>query len=244
MHLLELISQYGPPMSLSTNNGPPFASDEFAEFLMCHCIAHHKSSPPFPKVKWLQWEAGQNHKDHPQHCSTSQQAPSISSAGSQVHAHKGQTCQHYMRSYTTDPSSDQADVLNPSIWSKSETFWSPEGRPSVTNSTRHMEFEPYQNSPQANKSCSSPQLMMSTSLGPSYRRQLCHIATSLKHKVKSTAELGNMCSQSTVTCPHPSKVQIPIGSNAFQDPLHRSHKQQCFPGPSAQPHKLQAISGP
>ena len=49
MHLLELISQYGPPMSLSTDNGPPFASNEFTEFLMCHCIAHHTSSPQFPR---------------------------------------------------------------------------------------------------------------------------------------------------------------------------------------------------
>ena len=49
LHLLELISQYGPPMSLSTNNGPQFASDELAEFLTCHCIAHHTSSPHFPR---------------------------------------------------------------------------------------------------------------------------------------------------------------------------------------------------
>ena len=33
---LELISQYGPPVSLSTDNGPPFASDELTEFLMSH----------------------------------------------------------------------------------------------------------------------------------------------------------------------------------------------------------------
>ena len=49
MHLLELISQYGPPLSLSTDNGPPFASDELAEFFMHHCIAHHTSSPHFPR---------------------------------------------------------------------------------------------------------------------------------------------------------------------------------------------------
>ena len=47
--LLELILQYEPPMSLSTDNGPPFASDELAEFLTCHCIAHHTSSPHFPR---------------------------------------------------------------------------------------------------------------------------------------------------------------------------------------------------
>ena len=49
LHLLELILQYGPPMSLSTDNGPPFASDELAEFLTCHCLVHHTSSPHFPR---------------------------------------------------------------------------------------------------------------------------------------------------------------------------------------------------
>ena len=50
MHLLEFILQYEPPMSLSTDNGPPFASDELAEFLTCHCIIHHTSSPHSPPV--------------------------------------------------------------------------------------------------------------------------------------------------------------------------------------------------
>ena len=36
-------------MSLSTDNGPPFASDELAEFLTSHCITHHTSSPHFPQ---------------------------------------------------------------------------------------------------------------------------------------------------------------------------------------------------
>ena len=49
LHLLELILQYKPPMSLSTDNGPPFASDELAEFLTHHHIAHHTSSPHFPR---------------------------------------------------------------------------------------------------------------------------------------------------------------------------------------------------
>ena len=48
-HLLELIYQYGPPASLSTDNGPPFASDELTEFLAHHCIEHHTSSPHFPR---------------------------------------------------------------------------------------------------------------------------------------------------------------------------------------------------
>ena len=49
LHLLKLISQYGPPMSLSTDNGQPFASDELTEFLTHHHIAHHTSSPHFPR---------------------------------------------------------------------------------------------------------------------------------------------------------------------------------------------------
>ena len=49
MCLLQLISQYGPPVSLSTDNGPPFASDELAEFLTHHHIAHHTSSLHFPR---------------------------------------------------------------------------------------------------------------------------------------------------------------------------------------------------
>ena len=47
--LLELISQYGPPSMLYTDNGPPFASDELAEFLMHHHIEHSTSSPHFPR---------------------------------------------------------------------------------------------------------------------------------------------------------------------------------------------------
>ena len=47
--LPELISQYGPPTSLSTDNGLPFALDELTEFLMCHHIQHHTSSPHLPR---------------------------------------------------------------------------------------------------------------------------------------------------------------------------------------------------
>ena len=49
MHLLELISQYSPPASLSTDNGLPFASDELAEFLTHHHIEHHTTFPHFPR---------------------------------------------------------------------------------------------------------------------------------------------------------------------------------------------------
>ena len=37
-----------------------------------------------------------------------------------------------------------------------------------------------------------------------------------------------MCGQSTLTCPHPSKVLILIGSNALQDLLHRSISSNAF----------------
>ena len=51
--LLELISQYGPPSLLSTDNELPFASDELMEFLMCHHIEHHTLIPTFSQVQWL-----------------------------------------------------------------------------------------------------------------------------------------------------------------------------------------------
>ena len=51
--LLELISQYGPLYTLSTDNGLPFQSEELAEFLMHHHIEHTTSSPQLPKVQWL-----------------------------------------------------------------------------------------------------------------------------------------------------------------------------------------------
>ena len=47
--LLELISQYGPPSVLYTDNGLPFASEELAEFLNHHHIEHSSSSPHFPR---------------------------------------------------------------------------------------------------------------------------------------------------------------------------------------------------
>ena len=47
--LLELTSQYGPPSTLSTDNGPPFSSEELTEFLMHHHIEHSTFSPHFPR---------------------------------------------------------------------------------------------------------------------------------------------------------------------------------------------------
>ena len=47
--LKSLTSQYGPPRSLSTDNGPPFSSETFANFMHQHHIEHITSSPLYPK---------------------------------------------------------------------------------------------------------------------------------------------------------------------------------------------------
>ena len=39
----------GPPSILYTDNGPHFASEELAEFLMHQCTEHSTSSPHFPR---------------------------------------------------------------------------------------------------------------------------------------------------------------------------------------------------
>ena len=49
LKLKSLISQYGPPKSLSTDNGPPFSSEAFANFMQQHHIEHTTSSPLYPK---------------------------------------------------------------------------------------------------------------------------------------------------------------------------------------------------
>ena len=45
----QLFSQYGYPLSLSTDNGPPFSSETFAKFLAKNKIDHITSSPHYPK---------------------------------------------------------------------------------------------------------------------------------------------------------------------------------------------------
>ena len=47
MCLQELISHYGLPCVLYTNNDPPFASDELMQFLQCNHIDHITSSHHF-----------------------------------------------------------------------------------------------------------------------------------------------------------------------------------------------------
>ena len=44
-----LISQYGPPKTLSTDNGPPFSSEAFAQFMSKEHIEHITSSTLYPR---------------------------------------------------------------------------------------------------------------------------------------------------------------------------------------------------
>ena len=44
-----LISQYGPPKTLSTDNGLPFSSEAFAQFISKEHIEHITSSPLYPR---------------------------------------------------------------------------------------------------------------------------------------------------------------------------------------------------
>ena len=50
MHLQELISQYGLPCLLYTDNGPPFVSEKLAQFLQHNHIDHVTSSSPLSLV--------------------------------------------------------------------------------------------------------------------------------------------------------------------------------------------------
>ena len=47
--LQNLISQYGPPKRLFTDNEPPFSSEDLAKFLSSQNINHITSSPHYPK---------------------------------------------------------------------------------------------------------------------------------------------------------------------------------------------------
>ena len=47
--LQELITQYRPPNTIYTNNGPPLAPNEFEQFLQFQHITHITFSPHFPQ---------------------------------------------------------------------------------------------------------------------------------------------------------------------------------------------------
>ena len=46
---MHLFSQYGTPISLTTENGPPFASETFAKFMLNQRVDHITTSPHYPK---------------------------------------------------------------------------------------------------------------------------------------------------------------------------------------------------
>ena len=45
----QLFPQYGNPKSLTTDNGPPFSSEVFAQFMRMQRVEHITSSPHYPK---------------------------------------------------------------------------------------------------------------------------------------------------------------------------------------------------
>ena len=47
--LIQLFSQYGNPKSLATDNGPPFSSEAFAQFMSTQRVEHITSSPHYLK---------------------------------------------------------------------------------------------------------------------------------------------------------------------------------------------------
>ena len=55
--LQNLISQYGPPKRLYSDNGPPFSSKAFQKFLTSQYIDHITSSPLYPKSNgFIEWQ--------------------------------------------------------------------------------------------------------------------------------------------------------------------------------------------
>ena len=55
--LQNLISQYGPPKRLFSDNGPPFSSKAFQRFLTSQYIDHITSSPLYPKSNgFIEWQ--------------------------------------------------------------------------------------------------------------------------------------------------------------------------------------------
>ena len=62
----QLFSQYGSPKSLTSDNGPPFSSEPFVQFMTNKRVEHITSSPHYPKSYGF-IETGQNHKNITSH---------------------------------------------------------------------------------------------------------------------------------------------------------------------------------
>ena len=143
--LLELISQYGPPSMLYTDNGLPFASEELTEFLTCQCIEHSTSSPHFPRsngfiecqIRTIKTALNTAlPAKNPWDCST---GPHINS-NQALHAFtKGDS--------TTEPPSTLVSHLSQLTWRESGTSFSPTSRTSASSLTRPMELVVFLSSP-------------------------------------------------------------------------------------------------
>ena len=165
MHLLELISQYGPPASLSTENGPPFASDELTEFLMYHHIEHHTSSPHFPRSNGFIERQVRTIKTalNTAFPANKPLASVLLDLRSTPIGPKMPALHEILHNRTIQQPGKPSQPID---LEKVRNFLISRRQASVTNSISHMELEPYLNSLQAEKSCVGHQLMMSTSLGP------------------------------------------------------------------------------
>ena len=143
--LLEVISQNGPPMSLSTHNGPPFASDELAEFLMCHHIAHHTSSPTSQGL--MGSLKGRSELARlPSTLPYQQTGPLWQFCWISDPPLLGQTCQHHMRSCTTGQSSTR-QTFSAYRSGKGQKLFNLQKAGPVWPIQQVTEFEPYQNFP-------------------------------------------------------------------------------------------------
>ena len=243
MHLLELISQYGPLMSLSTDNGPPFALDELAEFLTCHSIAHHTSSPHFPRsngfierqVRTIKITLNTALPANKPLVTVLLDLRSMPIGPKMPAPHEilhNRTIQwpgrppqpinlEKVRNFLISRRQAQCDQFNKThrVWALSEL---PSGQEVLFKSPANDEYIPgtiIEKAP-------APWNYIVEAQGKTYCRTREHVWPI------------------HLNLPPPQQSAVSHRQQCFARPSPQSHKQQCFPGPSAQPHKLQAISGP
>ena len=101
----------------------------------------------------------------------------------------------------------------------------------MTSSTRHMEFELYQNSPQAKKSYSGPQPVMNTSLGTIIEKAPVLWSYFIKAQGKKYRRMREHV--------WPIHVNLPPPQQSAE-----IYKQQCFSRPSAPVHTKQGTARP
>ena len=241
--LLELISQYGPPISLSTDNGPPFAIDELAEFLMHHHIAHHTSSPQFPgsngfierKVRTIKTTLNTALPANKPLATVLLDLISMPIGPNMAALHEilhNRTIQQpgrpsqpidleKVRNFLISRRQAQCDQFN-----KAHGFWAlselPSGQEVLFKSPADNEYIPGTKTEKA----PVPHSYIIDAQGRKYCRTREHVQPI------------------HLNLPPPQKSADSHRQQCFTRPSPQSQKQQCFPGPSAQPHKPQAISRP